>query len=326
MNATTVSVIIPSAGLPTVLQNCLESLGRVTSDAMEVVVALDGGDSGRAKGIEQLRHRDDWPWPLRWVALEARRGPGAARNRGANEACGHHLIFLDDDMTVESDFVSRHLDLLAQERDAAVVGAILTRCIGYTGAYRYSIERFWERRHNRLIHDSKVGFWDCFTGNLSIEAELFRRIGGFDEAMTACEDLELGLRLARAGVRLVYDPRAVAIQHSGKSPSGTIRDCEARGVALARLWRCYPEARSVISFARPEARRLQKMALRLPGRCESLAFILPWLPASRWTDRLCAFMCELAQNRAARRELADESLWTILTESPNQNPSQPHRR
>ena len=323
MNTASVSVIIPSAGNPTTLQSCLESLARVMDDGMEVVVALDGVSGASSDGIERLRHREDWPWPLRWTRLDSPRGPGAARNRGASEARGHDLIFLDDDMTVERDFISSHLELLAQNPNAAVVGAILTRCIGYRGAYRDSVERFWEKRHHRLMRESKVDFWDCFTGNLSIEAETFRRTGGFDESMPACEDLEFGLRLTRAAAHLVYGSRAATVQHSGKGPSRMIHDCEARGAALVRLWRSYPEARATIGFVRPEVRLLQKLALGFPLRCESLAVMLPWLPAGRWTDRLCAFMCEVAQNRAARREFADESLWSTLTERcQNKHPTQ----
>jgi GT2 family glycosyltransferase len=309
MKSTVVSVIIPSAGQPAALQSCLESLGRVDGDGMEVVVALDGGSSP----VEQLSRRSDWPWPLRWTCLDQRRGPGAARNRGAAEARGRHLIFLDDDMRVENDFVSSHLAPVAQNPNAAIIGAILTRCIGCSGAYRHSFERYWERRHDRLTREPNASFWDCFTGNLSIDAETFRRIGGFDESMLACEDLELGLRLTRAGVPLVYAARAMAIQHHNKGSSDTIRDCERRGKALVRLWRAYPEARGRIVFARSKIRLLQKWVLAFPWRSESLMFILPWLPATRLTDNLFWFLCEIAQNRAARHEFADEPLWAELT-------------
>jgi peptidoglycan/xylan/chitin deacetylase (PgdA/CDA1 family)/GT2 family glycosyltransferase len=320
MNATTVTVIIPSAGHAASLTRCLDSLRpQKIEGGIEIVVALDGAAATRTEALQHLRARNDWPWPLRWIELDVRRGSAAARNRGAAEAKGRYLSFLDDDMVAEPDFVSAHLELLMQNPNTAIVGAIKTRCIGYSGVYRHSIESSWEQRHDRLMRESNVQFKDCFSGNLAMATEVFRRIGGFDESYATCHDVELGLRLIRAGVRLLYGSRALAVQHFRKSPSEMMRRCEADGSAYARLWRSYPEARRVIaSFAISSGRRktrwLRKWALNTRWRCESLAFILAWLPAMSLTEALDWFLCDLARARGARREFADEDQWTALSE------------
>ena len=53
-----------------------------------------------------------------------------------------------------------------------------------------------------------------FTSNVSVKTEFVRAHGGFDEAFRAAafEDIDLGLRLHRAGMRLAFDPEAV-VEH-----------------------------------------------------------------------------------------------------------------
>ena len=51
-----------------------------------------------------------------------------------------------------------------------------------------------------------------YTGNISLKAEFLRQNGGFDEDFKAAayEDLELGYRLGKAGMRLLYNHKAFA--------------------------------------------------------------------------------------------------------------------
>ncbi len=53
-----------------------------------------------------------------------------------------------------------------------------------------------------------------YTSNVSVKSELVRAHGGFDEAFRAAafEDIDLGLRLKRAGMQLAFDPVAI-VEH-----------------------------------------------------------------------------------------------------------------
>ena len=52
-----------------------------------------------------------------------------------------------------------------------------------------------------------------YTSNVSLKRELFLEVGGFDERFryAAVEDIEFGVRLAEAGIELVYDPTLVVL-------------------------------------------------------------------------------------------------------------------
>ena len=83
-------------------------------------------------------------------------------------------------------------------------------------------------------------------GNSSIALELFRRIGTYDESFVryGSEDLDLGYRLAREGVRFVYNPHAVGFHHHLKTFDRFCVDQEAAGESLIELCRKHPEIRA----------------------------------------------------------------------------------
>jgi GT2 family glycosyltransferase len=100
-------------------------------------------------------------------------------------------------------------------------------------------------------------------GNSSISRELFRRIGEYDESFRqyGSEDLELGYRLARAGVRFVYNPRAIGYHDHTKDFPQFCRDMETAGESLIRVYRKYPDIKA------PKKIDIVEDRLRdLPGR------------------------------------------------------------
>jgi len=51
----------------------------------------------------------------------------------------------------------------------------------------------------------RFSYHDFFSGNVSLPAAIFRRVGGFDEVIKVrLEDYELGIRLLKAGARFIF--------------------------------------------------------------------------------------------------------------------------
>src|SRR5262249_30706652 len=151
-------------------------------------------------------------------------GPGAARNLGVSATAAPYCLFLDDDMAADARLVSAHLSALDADGDRAVLGAIDTDCLGHGGAYRFMVESYWGERHHRLSNGGEVRFDECFSGNLSLRTATLRRLGCFDETLARGEDVDLGVRLERAGVPLCYASAAVAHQEYRKTPVQSIDD------------------------------------------------------------------------------------------------------
>lgn len=309
------TVIIPSAGAASRLRRCLDSLAAVKHpEACELIIVLDG--SGQEPDLAALREIRNWPWPIRWLEIPVRKGPSAARNMGAAAARGQLLIFLDDDMTVERGFVSGYLATAERHPGKAILGRIETRCEGRHDWCARRIEQYWQDRAARLAAVSAPGFEDCFTGNLAVPAGLFEKAGAFDESMLRHEDVDLGIRIEKAGGEFVYSAEASALQHWDKDPGAPVRDCLRTGSAAMDVWLRYPEFRHRMSFhvsGRRNARWVRRWLLDTGIEGERLYPLLRWLPEADSTKELHWFLLDLATARGARERLSDPACWTALT-------------
>src|SRR6476619_2378317 len=84
------SVVIPSFNRVALLRTTLNSVFAQRFSDFEVIVVDDGSTD---QTMEYLRPLKDQVTAIR----QANQGPGAARNRGARQATGTYLAFLDSD-------------------------------------------------------------------------------------------------------------------------------------------------------------------------------------------------------------------------------------
>ena len=86
-------------------------------------------------------------------------------------------------------------------------------------------------------------FRDCVTGNVSAPRERILALGGFDARFAGYgrEDYELGYRLQRAGMRFVYEPRAVGLHRYRKPLTSWLRQSRSIGHADVLFARLHPE-------------------------------------------------------------------------------------
>jgi glycosyltransferase involved in cell wall biosynthesis len=193
---------------------------------LETIVVVDGSTDGTAPKLSRLT----CPVPLRVIEQE-NRGAAHARNRGAAEARGDILLFLDDDMIAEPNLLTEHARSYADGADA-VLGDFPVDAGSRPGFLSDSIaeRKAWER-------NSPLSHYDVFTGHLSVRRSVFEELGGFDERFTAegkygNEDIDFGLALVdRFDVR--HNPKAICHQRSIVGPREYMR--RARATANADL-------------------------------------------------------------------------------------------
>jgi cellulose synthase/poly-beta-1,6-N-acetylglucosamine synthase-like glycosyltransferase len=148
------------------------------------------------------------------------------RNAGAGKACGKYLLFIDDDVVLASDFFAV-LHALLQRATAAgepPLGALGPRLPGTAQtlpARLTDLSNFW----------SQQGFspgdrnW-LYSAALVIPATAFRAAGGFNPALRIGEDVDLTMRIARAGRRVRFEPSLVAWHRHGRD-------------TFSRMWRYF---------------------------------------------------------------------------------------
>ena len=202
-----ISVVINTRNHPDELRLCLAALEAQTlaPERWEIVVVDDGSDDNSASQIVDAYTGASF---CRMVP-QAHIGRSAARNIGVSTARGTYVLLLGDDIIAAPDLLERHLKAHRQYDPVAVIG--LTEWTPECGA-----ELLREWLDNRAVWDIEdsldVGFEYFYTGNASIDRRLMLDIGGFDENFIVCgwEDIDLGLRLKKWGVRIIYRAEAFA--------------------------------------------------------------------------------------------------------------------
>ncbi len=98
-----VSVIIPVYNEEKVIKDCLNSLSDQTYKDLEIIVVDDGSTDDTNRIVKNLQFTI---YNLQ-LLTQKHKGPGEARNLGAKEALGDILVFVDSDMTFETNFVEK---------------------------------------------------------------------------------------------------------------------------------------------------------------------------------------------------------------------------
>jgi len=167
-------------------------------DAFEIVLVDDGSNDGTYEEvIAKLRP----PCALH-VVRQSNAGLAHGRNVGIARARGDIVMFTDDDVLATPGLLSAHLRFHQMHARCICRGGVINvESFGSLPAARYGLRNY-----------SGAYFW---TTNVSVPLALLLEAGGFDERFReyGWEDLELGYRLRRMGVRSVLAKNALVYHH-----------------------------------------------------------------------------------------------------------------
>lgn len=187
------SVVIPARNEAHALVRSLAALQKaIQYAAVETeVILVDNGSSDATPVIAQT---------MGYRVLVRNEGSIAAlRNAGAQEASGNFLAFLDADCVVAPEWISYCLERLADPQ----VGAVGTKAVPDPSTATW-VTWSWYRLAAGSRRGNNVPWLG--TSNLILRRDDFLRVGGFDEALEAAEDVDLCYRL-RTHYRLYLEPR-----------------------------------------------------------------------------------------------------------------------
>lgn len=203
--ATPTVTIVIAVGTPgAYLAECLDYCGRLAFDSFEIIVLPD----------------EDWepPRPDIRVIPTGKVRPAEKRDRGAEEARGEIVAFIDDDAYPEPDWLANAVRHFADSDVAAVGGPGVTppgdnfrrRISGWVYESPMVSGGFTYRYRPGRLRDVD----DYPTSSLLIRKSDFTEAGGFDTGYWPGEDTILCMKLVHdLGKRIVYDPEVLVYHH-----------------------------------------------------------------------------------------------------------------
>ena len=220
VSAPEVSIIIPIYNQLELTLGCLESLVRhADATTFEVIIVDDSSEQlvrdalGRVSG-------------LRLVSNEVNQGFVRSCNRGAQQAQGEYVLFLNNDTEVSSGWLEALHEIFDRYPAAGLVGAKLVYPDGRlqeAGGILWADGSAWNYGRNddplkpeyNYVRETDY----CSGACIMLPRVLFLQLGGFDLrfAPAYCEDSDLAFQVRAAGYKVYYQPYAVITHFEGQS-------------------------------------------------------------------------------------------------------------
>jgi GT2 family glycosyltransferase len=237
-----VSVIIPTKNRSDDLVNTIKTVFYQTCLPDEMII-VDQNDSADIKEMvlklyQDLRSKDEIKTCLKYIHDPAVSGLTQARNRAIRENNSDIVVFLDDDVILEKDFIEQIIAVYLQRSDVYGVSGVITNIhntkIGRMLHKLFYIGNFRDDRHI-VFNNPDLMKRDCIEvstlpgGLTSYKKEVFREFS-FDEQLVKyalSEDLDFSFRVSRK-YKLVIAPKA-RLQHvvSSESRVDMAKGCES---------------------------------------------------------------------------------------------------
>lgn len=233
MSAVRASLIVSTWNGRHLLETCLPRVLRALhrdGGPHEVIVVDDASRDDTAAFV-----RSEFP-QVRLVALRRNLRFAGANNAAARAARGEVLVFLNNDMLVEPDFLGPLLRHFADPSVFAVTARMEMQpkqlaggIVQETGLVRARFEEgFFVLRHERPASDQPVPVIYAGGGSSAWRRDRFLQLGAFDRLFRPFyfEDLDLSYRAQKVGWQVLFEPASrMAHQHrQTNSPRNFPRD------------------------------------------------------------------------------------------------------
>lgn len=214
-------MIIPLYNGAGTIEPCLKSVFASDHDNFEVIVADNGSADAGARLAEAF--------PCRVIKLGANLGAACARNKGAQNARGSLLAFIDSDIIIQKDTLTRLQSATAPGgADAAggiyapepAAGGLVT---AYKNLYCHYVAS---------VSSPSANYFSTSCG--AVKRAVFEELGGFDGKFKEAggEDIEFGYRLTAKSYKITRDTAIQVAHQKTYTLTGLLKNDFKR----AKLW------------------------------------------------------------------------------------------
>lgn len=214
-----VSIIVPVFNQSHYTFNCLNSLRSIQSIEYEIIVVDDASTDNTQKVLENISG-------IKVITNDNNSGFIRSCNRGAAEAKGKFICFLNNDTKVFPNWLESLLEIMNNDLNVGAVGSKLIYPDGrlqeaggiiWKDASGCNFGRLEDPTSPEYNYVREVDY--CSGASLLVRRELFRSISGFSEEFLPAyyEDTDLCFTIRSLGYKVMYQPRSQVIHFEGIS-------------------------------------------------------------------------------------------------------------
>ena len=245
----TLSVVLATYSRAEVLRRTLRHLADQTLNpaSYEVIVIDDGSPDHTQEVVAQAISEA----PCRITSLRHdNSGPGYTQNRGIRQAAAPLILLLADDIILTRGALEAHVAAHARHPDRAT--AILGNVRQSPELQQSVFQRNWDPFElRRLQQDQELPYWLFWACNISLKRDFMLEHGMFRDARgragaAAHEDVELGHRLSKHGVRIFHEKAALGYHYHEESLETAIARSRQRGLNWEEAFQHMPQPELLI--------------------------------------------------------------------------------
>ena len=251
-----ISIIVVNYNGLIYLNDCFTSINNLNYPKEKIEVIMVDNKSGD-KSTEYVEKKFPWIWVLKNDANNYCR----ACNLGIKNANSKFIIFLNNDMYVDKNWLNELLSVIKEDKKIGAVGGkilFLNGKIQSTGHIMFSNLSWKDRgfmekdtkQYNQIEQmESLCG------GAILYRRECLKDIGPFDERFHMYyEDVDMALRCKKKGWKLLYVPKAIAYHKFRGTATDEFVSLQSRKNSILVVAKHFPERLN--EFANDIAREL----------------------------------------------------------------------
>ncbi len=245
-NTLKISVVMATYNRANFLHKTISHLVNQELDAAlyEVIIVDDGSTDNTRQVVEQ--ERQVVPFHIKYLH-HPNAGPGYAQNRGIREARANIVLLMADDIFMAPAALREHIDFHRNNPDQKV--AVLGNVVQSPDLNQSVFLKKWDPfRFDELEELSELRPYRFGACNLSFKKDFMMRFGMFLEhkgrnGAASLEDFELGYRLEKHGMRLLYAINALGYHHHVTTLDSAINRWREKGLNYGefRKYATHPE-------------------------------------------------------------------------------------
>lgn len=195
------SFIIPALNEEEYIGRCIDSIKKQGEGVFEIIV-VDNGSTDKTTEIARKKGCK--------VIFEKEKGISPARNRGAREAKGNYLCFIDADGELKENWLKVAKETLQKRNEVAVSGLNIF-------VHESVVKRIWYNTFTLLAFTGiflvKVLFDRAFLfNNMAIKKTKFLKTGGFENVLG--EEIWFSIKYWKMGGKGAFNPKMVVYYSS----------------------------------------------------------------------------------------------------------------